>query len=1624
MKARLFLLSAVALSACPTTTTPPDCATKCASVALPPSICVDANTARDFALGLGDCSETCTFVPLDRPCAGGCDQGRCVENLTPMDAGATEDAGSFDDAGTTFDAGVTTDAGSSTDDGGVNACMNVTCAAPPASVCLDATRLRIFDARGVCASGQCLYGSREEVCTAGCANGACQNNPCQGVTCSTPPVAVCTDASTLKSYAPNGTCNNGGCRYAETLTTCQFGCANGRCTNDPCAGVSCAQPPAPFCSNATTLRTFSTQGVCASGSCLYTPSDTTCRFGCLNGRCTNDPCQGVTCNQPPASACLNATTLRAFTAAGVCSGGSCLYSPVDSTCQFGCAQGACVGNPCQGVTCSTPPASTCVNATTRRTFSTSGTCSGGACSYASTDTVCQFGCTNGACVGNPCQGVTCNMAPASTCVGANTLRTFSTSGTCSNGACSYASSDTACAFGCMSGACVGNPCQGVSCNTPPAATCVNPTTLRTFSTAGTCANGACSYTAQDTTCAFGCANGACTGNPCQGVTCSTPPANTCLNATTLRTFNSRGTCSGGACSYSSADTTCPFGCAGGACTGNPCTGVTCNMPPANTCLNATTLRTFNSSGTCSGGACSYSSADTTCPFGCTGGACTGNPCTGVTCNMPPANACLNATTLRTFNASGVCSGGACSYTSQDATCPFGCAGGACTGNPCTGVTCNTPPASTCVNPTTLRSFSPSGTCSGGSCSYTAAESTCPFGCVAGACTGNPCQGVTCNTPPASTCLNPTTLRSFSSSGTCAGGACSYTPTDTTCPFGCASGACVNDPCTGVTCNMPPARTCLNPTTLRSFSPSGSCSGGGCSYAPSDMMCAFGCASGACQNDPCAGVTCTTPPATTCVGNSVRSYAATGTCTSGTCGYTFTDTACAGSCSNGACVAPTCGGTTCNSPPAPTCLNANRLRTAFPAGTCTNNTCSYTQYEVLCSQGCINGACIAGSWTVEFMPQASPPVFIQTDTIFDAAGEPIQVGCEQETSYSSYSNGTVRYRRRTSSGWLEETIDVGMGVYCNARVVLDTSGEPMAIWYDTANADLRFARRNGGTWAPKELISTNGGGGMSMVLGPSGQPWVSHSTPTTVELATRAADGTWSTETVFTSNAQTTALRLVAGEPWLLANINPITVARKTAGAWTTTALSTTSGTIKADSFMVQGNVPRLMVSDGNGWVWRTAQNGLLFNEPIGDEPVATRTGALPAVWVSRAASSSSSTPMIRVRQNDAWPDTLSTVPYATQLFRIVSYTGSNGRHIVMDASGRRLTSPNVCAPQCSGRTCGDDGCGGSCGTCATGTCAFNGTCSTLTSKIISGAAPQRAVIASGTTSVHVLEEPSSYSVWARSLSSGSFTAATRIPVSTYGVVGGHLDIVNDLPAAFVYHPSGISNVVPLQQSVAGTWSSGPSIAQTYYGGYRFDAAGNAYMVRCTTSQVYQATLPAGGTAWTPETSIITFGSSGTYQGCQFEVSPSGKVFVLYEGKLYSNTPGFTVQTVPNAGRMGMDAQGNLHMINTTGTHVWRASTSTLETDNAPPGVQMTWMAVTGDRNGQTAATYLNTSGNVVFARRTGPATWATDTLPGQALTTAPAITNGSTALYGLAFDTANAPHMLFNDRGTWRHVTK
>lgn len=115
--------------------------------------------------------------------------------------------------------------------------------------------------------------------------------------------------------------------------------------------------------------------------------------------------------------------------------------------------------------------------------------------------------------------------------------------------------------------------------------------------------------------------------------------------------------------------------------GDLCSGVTCNAPPANTCADANTLRTYGTIGLCqvATGQCEYAPTDSACPAGCTNGTCPNSMCTGVVCNTPPAAACDDVNTLRTFTTGGTCNpaDGSCTYSSTTANCPNGCGGGAC-----------------------------------------------------------------------------------------------------------------------------------------------------------------------------------------------------------------------------------------------------------------------------------------------------------------------------------------------------------------------------------------------------------------------------------------------------------------------------------------------------------------------------------------------------------------------------------------------------------------------------------------------------------------------------------------------------------------------------------------------------------------------------------------------------------------------------------------------------------------------------------------------------------------------------------------------------------------------------------
>ena len=210
----------------------------------------------------------------------------------------------------------------------------------------------------------------------------------------------------------------------------------------------------------------------------------------------------------------------------------------------------------------------------------------------------------------------------------------------------------------------------------------------------------------------------------------------------------------------------------------------CNQPP--TACHAP-------AGTCVAGHCVYALVDgLACDDGnaCTvGDSCSAGVCAGVprVCNAPPAAACVSGTDLLAYDAVGVCNSGACVYAHHDVVCGAGgCSGGACSTDPCSGVTCQSPP-SLC--------FKATGTCGAGACSYGYADGvacndsdpcTDTDQCNTGVCKGKP---KACLTPPADTCDDANTLRSYDAVGSCGAGACSYSYHFATCAAGCASGRC-------------------------------------------------------------------------------------------------------------------------------------------------------------------------------------------------------------------------------------------------------------------------------------------------------------------------------------------------------------------------------------------------------------------------------------------------------------------------------------------------------------------------------------------------------------------------------------------------------------------------------------------------------------------------------------------------------------------------------------------------------------------------------------------------------------------------------------------------------------------
>jgi hypothetical protein len=147
-----------------------------------------------------------------------------------------------------------------------------------------------------------------------CTRGRCTGAP---LACTAVPANACVDDQRLKVYGA-GTCdgNSGGCAYASREVVCPEGCAAGRCSGDPCFGITCELPPGPC---------WATRGACdpATGRCVYAPlpEGTSCIVAeaCLLAA----RCDGAGTCVAGAPACTRPHAHGGTCAQGACQGFAC-----------------------------------------------------------------------------------------------------------------------------------------------------------------------------------------------------------------------------------------------------------------------------------------------------------------------------------------------------------------------------------------------------------------------------------------------------------------------------------------------------------------------------------------------------------------------------------------------------------------------------------------------------------------------------------------------------------------------------------------------------------------------------------------------------------------------------------------------------------------------------------------------------------------------------------------------------------------------------------------------------------------------------------------------------------------------------------------------------------------------------------------------------------------------------------------------------------------------------------------------------------------------------------------------------------------------------------------------------
>ena len=257
-----------------------------------------------------------------------------------------------------------------------------------------------------------------------------------------------------------------------------------------------------------------------------------------------------------------------------------------------------------------------------------------------------------------------------------------------------------------------------------------------------------------------------------------------------------------------------------------------------------------------------------------------------------------------------------------------------------------------------------------------------------------------------------------------------------------------DPCRGIVCNDPPARSCSGANLIVVSEPHGYCVNDGgeavCTYPNHVETCRKGsCIDGNCVDVPCQAAHCDEPPAPSCAGSKLVVHEPQGQCEASgglaDCSYASREIVCVNGCENGACVGEPCAGVVCNRPPARYCAGSS-LVVWGDTGRCSDHgECYYVSDVVQCESGCEQGRCVEDdrcARTSCVSPPANYCLDLATLVAFEAFGTCSEGACQYDSSEIACPGGCVAAKC---------VDDPCAGVSCNVAPAPACDGEGLKVW---------------------------------------------------------------------------------------------------------------------------------------------------------------------------------------------------------------------------------------------------------------------------------------------------------------------------------------------------------------------------------------------------------------------------------------------------------------------------------------------------------------------------------------------------------------------------------------------------